>query len=100
VAGREVRFHPKAVQDLDAGLRFYLRHSGIAAGRFLDEVEAALELIKEAPVRWPLYRGDMRRYVMSAYPFSLIYRVTEMEIQIFAVAHAKRRPFYWTKRRL
>ncbi|HEY3120185.1 MAG TPA: type II toxin-antitoxin system RelE/ParE family toxin [Vicinamibacteria bacterium] len=100
MAGRRLRFHPDADQDLDAGLRFYLRHSPIAASRFLDDLTAALEIIREAPARWPLYRLNTRRYVMAAYPYSLIYRATEVEIQVYAVAHAKRRPLYWRKRRL
>lgn len=99
MAGRKIRVHPEADQDLDNGLRFYLRRSPIAAERFLDEVEAALDLIREAPERWPAYRLNMRRYVMPAYPYSVIYRTTELEIQVYAVAHAKRRPLYWRNRR-
>jgi hypothetical protein len=36
---------------------------------------------------------------MSAFPYATVYRATDTEIQVFAVAHAKRRPFYWSRRR-
>ena len=100
VPGRRVRLHPDADRDVEDGLAFYSARSAIAAERFLSEIEAALELVAEAPDRWPLYRAGTRRHVMSAFPYSIIYRVTRDEIQVFAVAHAKRRPQYWSRRRL
>ena len=97
--GRRARLHPDAQRDLEDGLAFYSERSLIATERFLGEVESALDLIAEAPDRWPLYRAGARRYVMPAFPYSIIYRATPDAIQVFAVAHAKRRPQYWTKRR-
>jgi plasmid stabilization system protein ParE len=99
VAGRRFRVHPEADRDLFEGLAFYATRSFIAAERFLDEIEAALELIREAPDRWPFYRLGMRRYVLTSYPYSIVYRARVTEIQVYAVAHAKRRPLYWRRRR-
>jgi plasmid stabilization system protein ParE len=99
VPGRRVRLHPDADRDVEHGLAFYSDRSLIAAERFLSEIEAALILVAEAPDRWPLYRAGTRRYVLSAFPYSIVYRATQDEIQVFAVAHAKRRPQYWTRRR-
>jgi len=98
--GRRVRVHPEASQDIEDGLAYYARRSLIAAERFLSEVAMAFDLIAEAPDRWPLYRAGTRRHVMSAFPYSVLYRVTTEEVQVFAVAHAKRRPQYWRARRL
>jgi hypothetical protein len=38
----------------------------------------------------PLYGAGMRRFVMSSFPYSIIYHVDEQKIDIYAVAHAKR----------
>ena len=46
----------------------------------------------------PSYEAGTRRYLFSVYPYSLIYRVTDQEITIVAVAHAKRKPGYWMNR--
>jgi plasmid stabilization system protein ParE len=100
VGGRRLRLHPSAEHDINEGLAFYLRRSLKVASRFLDDVDAALALVKEAPERWPLYRLGTRRHIMTSFPYSLVYRVTEKEIQVYAVAHAKRRPLYWRARRL
>jgi plasmid stabilization system protein ParE len=64
----------------------------------LAEVEAALVLLQEAPERWPLFHLGTRRFVMAA--CRIVYRTAGHEIQVMAVAHAKRRPVYWGKRRL
>jgi plasmid stabilization system protein ParE len=76
-----------------------MARSSIAAERFLDEIDAALDLVQEGPRRWPRFRFGMRRFVLAAYPYSIIYRDVADEVQIYAVAHAKRRPLYWRRRR-
>jgi hypothetical protein len=40
----------------------------------------------------------VRRYVFPRFPFSLLYRVLEGNVEIIAVAHGKRRPGYWRTR--
>jgi plasmid stabilization system protein ParE len=71
----------------------------MVAERFLHEIDMALELIADAPDRWPLSRGNTRRYVMSTFPYCIVYRIMKNAVQVFAVAHAKRRPQYWQDRR-
>jgi len=100
VPARRIRLHPDATRDLEEGLVFYQERSADVAERFLLDVEAALELIVEAPDRWPSHADGTRRYVMAAFPYSIVYRVTASAIQVFAVAHAKRRPRYWSRRRV
>lgn len=99
MAARRAKLHPEAGLELLEGLAFYAARSEAAAERFVEDVESALRLISEAPGRWPLYRAGSRRFVMSAFPYSIIYRATETEIHVLAIAHAKRRPFYWKGRR-
>ena len=50
---RKLRIHPEARQDVADGRDWYADHSVLAAERFLDEVDRAVELIREAPERWP-----------------------------------------------
>lgn len=95
---RRLRVHPDAKKDLAQGRDWYATRSLIAAERFLVEVGLSLDLIREAPERWPLFRRGLRRYVLSAFPYSIVYRVTPETVDIYAVAHAKRRILYWGKR--
>ena len=36
---------------------------------------------------------------MSAFPYAVVYRVTLNAVEVYAIAHAKRRPTYWRGRR-
>lgn len=99
MAARSVRLHPEAARDLEEGVRFYLTRSAVAGERFLADVAAGLELLQEAPERWPRFHLGTRRFVMAAFPYSIVYRITGDEVHVIAVAHARRRPLYWGKRR-
>ena len=46
----------------------------------------------------PPYLHGTRRVVLNRYPFSVVFRERLHDIQIIAIAHAKRRPGYWAKR--
>jgi hypothetical protein len=52
-----------------------------------------------APQRWPQVDHRHRRYVVKRFPFSVLYRFNESEVVIVAVAHHKRHPAFWGKRR-
>ena len=45
-----------------------------------------------------LGENNIRKYVFPRFPFILFFRMLKEEIQIIAVAHAKRRPGYWKSR--
>jgi hypothetical protein len=65
---------------------------------FLRFVRYAVEEIAEAPGRW-LRGPHARKRVLGRFPFSIHYRFDDREIVIMAVAHQKRRPGYWSRRR-
>lgn len=98
------RFQRAALDELAAATRWYAARSREAAVRFVDEVERALVAICEHPEAWPLRRGggrrrDARAFVLDRFPFAVVYRIHPTEIRVLAIAHAKRRPGYWTRRR-
>jgi len=95
---KDVRFHPAADEELLESTEWYLRRSLAAAAGFVQEIEHALTRIAEGPERYPLTRFGRRRFVLLNYPFDLVYRVLQNEIEIIAVAHHSRRPAYWRNR--
>jgi hypothetical protein len=52
----------------------------------------------EWPGLYPRHLHKTQRAVLDRFPFSIVYRELLDEIQIIAMAHAKRRPGYWAKR--
>jgi plasmid stabilization system protein ParE len=98
VAAASVRFHPAAVREAIAAYDWYAARSLAAARGFREELTHALDAVTEDPERWPRYGANARRYLFPRFPFSLIYRVRDDEVEVLAVAHGKRRPGYWQSR--
>jgi len=57
----DLEIHPDALLEAEAGVLWYLERSGGAAEHFFANLERALEIIVEAPERWPPYLLDTRR---------------------------------------
>ena len=94
----DLEIHPDALLEADVGVAWYLERSRGAAEHFFAEIERAIELVLEAPDRWPLYLHGTSRYVLYKFPYSVVYRVSGDLVRIYAIAHAKRRPGYWKSR--
>ncbi len=93
-----VKFHPLAEEEYLTSYAWYSERSETAARAFLREMDRAILRISEAPERWPKYDSLTRRLLLTSFPFSVIYRVVEEDIEIIAVAHHRRRPGYWRDR--
>jgi toxin ParE1/3/4 len=94
-----VSFHEAAALELNEAADFYdLECPGLGAA-FLDEVQSALIRIAQFPEGAPLILGRVRRKVLPKFPYVVMYSLRDPQIRILAVAHEKRRPFYWRGRR-
>jgi plasmid stabilization system protein ParE len=94
-----IEFHPEADRELEAAKNWYRERSNLAARAFATEIADSLAKIAEAPDRWPATESAERRFLLSKFPFSILYRVRRNEIFVTAVAHQKRRPGYWQRRK-
>ena len=94
----KIEFHPDAEQDLSEAKDWYRVRSKLAARAFATDVADSLRYIAASPNRWPEVRLGERRFVLSRFPFSILYRVRANVVFITAVAHQKRRPGYWRDR--
>ncbi|MFN2444408.1 MAG: type II toxin-antitoxin system RelE/ParE family toxin [Vicinamibacterales bacterium] len=59
---------------------------------------SAVDLISERPATGAPYLVNTRRVLLRRFPFFVVYRVRGDDVQIVAVAHARRRPGYWRGR--
>jgi|SRR6185437_1205450 len=97
---RRVEFHPEAISEAESAVEWYLQRSERAPAALIDELTQAIETIVSAPRRWPLLELDCRRMPLFRFPYFVIYREKSPDlIQIIAIAHAKRKPGYWRKRK-
>jgi len=98
VARTRALFHPGASEDYEAAYAWYRTHGVEIANDFEREIERCLRLIEEAPLRWPRYDAQRRRMIVRKFPYSIIYEIIDGQIAVLAVAHARRRPYYWRGR--
>lgn len=78
----------------------FLNHTAPGLGlTFLNAVEKAVDQIRSSPEAAQLIRGRVRRKLVIKFPYSIVYSVRDAQIRILAVAHQKRRPYYWRSRR-
>jgi plasmid stabilization system protein ParE len=97
--GPTLEFHPEADAEAESAVDQCTETSVAAAEGFLDELDRAMEHIREAPDRWASYLHGTRRYLMKRFPFIVVYRERpETIIEIVAIAHGHRRPGYWRQR--
>jgi plasmid stabilization system protein ParE len=69
-----------------------------AANDFDAEFNRAITQITADPERFPMCDVRHRYFLLRRFPFRIIYRITNSEILVIAVAHGSRSPDYWTSR--
>jgi hypothetical protein len=97
------RLCPEADAEIDAAARWYQSQVQGLGEQFLDELVDGLQAIEHHPHRYPSYlrapKGrDVRRHLLKRFPYCIIYEVRAAHLLVLAVAHVKRRPYYWWDR--
>jgi plasmid stabilization system protein ParE len=95
---KSAHVHPQAEAEIDEAFEWYWARSESAALDFDEEVREAFSTLRRAPGMCAPYLRGTRRVMLNRYPYFIVYRELLYEIQIVAVAHAKRRPGYWSNR--
>jgi len=65
---------------------------------FLDDVEQAMDRLREYREAGETVVSGLRRMLLHRFPFSIIYSVETDGILVVAIAHHGRRPNYWQSR--
>lgn len=90
--------HPEAESEFEAAADFYNQREEGLGDDFSEEVFATIDRIIKFLNSWPRSSHRTRRCLCNRFPYSVIYRSTESELTIYAVAHHSRKPGYWKKR--
>ena len=96
---RPVRVRPTAQLEVAEAFHWYLQRSAVAAQRFLDAVDEAIGAIEEAPERYPVIHGRLRRVLLRRFPYAVYFRVFPSVISVVGVIHGSRHPDSWLRRR-
>lgn len=96
---KQATFNRLAERELTEAVLYYERESPGLGARLYEEVRRAVALLERFPEAGPRFRGETRRLILPKFPYSLVYRLTQGRLRILAVAHHKRHPEYWIRRR-
>ena len=79
-------------------VEYYSRARAGAGIRFQAAVEASLERAARHPMGGVPSPMATRSVLVKGFPFSVVYRATEAELLVVAIAPHRRQPNYWMKR--
>lgn len=92
------RFLPSAEAELLEGISCYSAIHSELGNRFEQAVAEAVKNLVAHPERGAPRSKSTRRWLVKNFPFGIIYRTSESEVLIVAVAHQRKKPEYWAGR--
>ncbi len=92
-----MRFLPEALEELLETQRWYGMREQALANDFAQTVAAAVERIRHNPQSFPLIHGQIRRLVLSRFPYAVYFREQGAEILVIAL-HGRQDPDRWQQR--
>jgi len=94
-----IEIHPEVYSELEQARSWYEDRARGLGIKFLDEVDRAINTIRQFPDTWPPYFEGTRRFLLHRFPFAIVYRHKKNKIQVFALMHLRRKPGYWKERK-
>ena len=93
-----LEFHPEAAAEFEAAADFYSSRQPGLELRFLDSVDRCMSKIIEAPHRFRKFDGEIRRALVSVFPYAVLFFIKSDKVFVLAVMHCSREPGYWQNR--
>jgi plasmid stabilization system protein ParE len=93
------RFLPAAETELLDAISYYSDISAELGIRFEHAISEAVRMAAAYPERGAPRSKSTRRWLVKTFPYRVIYRTSETEILIVAIAHQRKRPEFWADRR-
>jgi toxin ParE1/3/4 len=98
---KPILVHSEAHAELDEAIAHYEQQQKGLGLDLRDEVERIIKRIQRSPGSGPPYKQTAFRHSnLHRFPYVVYYRELDDVIWIVAVAHGRRRPGYWKKRKL
>jgi len=74
-----------------------LQSDGLGA-RFLLHLREAINKLRTHPHAFGYSFEDMRKIQLDTFPYLIFYKIVDMQVNIYGVIHAKRKPSYYKKK--
>lgn len=97
--GFEIVIKPIVFLDVDDAIAYYEKQSKGLGNRFFKHFLSTLENIQTKPFTYSFVKDPVRRCRIEKFPYKIFYLVSEQNIFIIGLSHAKRSNAF-VKRRL
>ena len=94
----KVRFLPAAEIELLKEVTYYSKARKGTGLRFQASVQAALSRAATHPLGGAPSFKETRSVLVKGFPFSVVYRPSQNELLVVAIAPHRKRPQYWSSR--
>jgi len=94
-----LRLHEDADLELNDAADYYDQESPSLDSAFLDEVGVGFDRIRAHPRAAAEVARGLRKLVLARFPNSLVNEIRSDAVIILAVAHQRKRPYYWRGRK-
>jgi hypothetical protein len=88
----KIRFLSRASEELVEAIEYYDEQRPGLGNELVAELDATLVTVTEYPAAWPLVRKDIRRALLSRFPYGVLYRFTDGEVIVAAFMDLRRDP--------
>jgi plasmid stabilization system protein ParE len=93
-----VRYLAVAREEVREAADYYAAISPSLGIVFQRELRQLMRLVATMPTAWPPVGPDMRRCLLTRFPYLVIYVPLPGELLVLAVGHQHRKPGYWRER--
>jgi plasmid stabilization system protein ParE len=95
---RQFVVRSRAENDIQSAFEWYESQSPGLGEQFLAAVRDKLAAVREFPESSPMVYRDVRRAVVSRFPYLIFYVVRPKQVAVLAVLHHARNPAAWPRR--
>lgn len=94
----KIRYLAVAHEEIREAADYYAAISPDLGVGFQRELRQLMRLVATMPLAWPSCGPDIRKCLMTRFPYLVIYAPLPGELLVLAVGHQHRRPGYWRDR--
>jgi plasmid stabilization system protein ParE len=95
---RQFALRPRAEQDIQSAFEWYESQRAGLGDEFLAALRERLEAVRRFPESSPVLYREIRRAVVSRFPYLIFYVVRPTRVAVLAVLHHARDPALWPRR--
>ncbi len=95
-----VDYHPLTVSDLNSAVAYYNRQRPGLGDDFRSEIYATVDRIRSNPHQFPAVEHGIRRGFVRRFPYSVVFRVVNVDtVRVLVIRHHRRRATFGLTRR-